>query len=72
MFEDASPDLENEREVTREEGEKLARSFKAVFLETSAKDNFCVTDMFQNIVLQIETLNGNMESGGGGGGCAIA
>ena len=65
---------QNEREVTRAEGEKYAKDIKAVFLETSAKDNFCVTDMFQvektiwnlvmftilfqNIVLQIETLNG--------------
>ena len=38
---------QNEREVTRAEGEKYAKDIKAVFLETSAKDNFCVTDMFQ-------------------------
>eukprot|EP00092_Neocalanus_flemingeri_P030042 GFUD01032616.1.p1 GENE.GFUD01032616.1~~GFUD01032616.1.p1 ORF type:complete len:187 (-),score=53.96 GFUD01032616.1:155-715(-) len=65
-------DLENEREVTRAEGEKYAKDIKAVFLETSAKDNFCVTDMFQNIVLQIETLNGNMEGGNKKDGCIIA
>ena len=71
-------DLEADREVSREDGEKLAKQIKAVFLETSAKDNFCVTDMFQvsdselainhyliilsfqNVVLQIEQLNGNM------------
>ena len=79
---------QNEREVTRAEGEKYAKDIKAVFLETSAKDNFCVTDMFQvekiilrfwtfiilfqNIVLQIETLNGNMEGGGKKDGCVIA
>ena len=40
-------DLEADREVSREDGEKLAKQIKAVFLETSAKDNFCVTDMFQ-------------------------
>ena len=38
---------QTEREVTRAEGEKYAKDIKAVFLETSAKDNFCVTDMFQ-------------------------
>jgi len=65
-------DLETEREVTRAEGEKYAKDIKAVFLETSAKDNFCVTDMFQNIVLQIETLNGNMDGGGKKDGCTIA
>ena len=39
--------IKNEREVSRAEGEKYAKDIKAVFLETSAKDNFCVTDMFQ-------------------------
>ena len=39
--------LQSDREVSREDGEKLAKQIKAVFLETSAKDNFCVTDMFQ-------------------------
>ena len=40
-------DLEHEREVSKEEGEKLARDLKAAFLETSAKDNLCVCDLFQ-------------------------
>jgi hypothetical protein len=39
--------LQNEREVTREAGEKLARDLNAVFLETCAKDNLCVNDLFQ-------------------------
>jgi len=40
-------DLESDREVSTQEGEQLAKQINAVFLETSAKDNFCVTDMFQ-------------------------
>ena len=69
--------LQSGREVSREDGEKLAKDLSAVFIETSAKDNICVTDMFQvslhssnlimhdveilqNVVLQIEQLNGNM------------
>ena len=40
-------DLEHEREVSKEEGEKLAKDLKAAFLETSAKDNLCVCDLFQ-------------------------
>ena len=70
-------DFQSGREVSREDGEKLAKDLSAVFIETSAKDNICVTDMFQvslhssnlivhdvkilqNVVLQIEQLNGNM------------
>ena len=40
-------DLDHEREVSKEDGEKLARDLKAAFLETSAKDNLCVCDLFQ-------------------------
>ena len=32
-----------------EEGEKFAKEINAVFLETSAKDNLCVNDLFQVI-----------------------
>jgi hypothetical protein len=39
--------VQNEREVTREAGERLARDLNAVFLETCAKDNLCVNDLFQ-------------------------
>ena len=39
--------MQSDREVSREDGEKLAKQLNAVFIETSAKDNFCVTDMFQ-------------------------
>ena len=40
-------DYQSDREVTREDGENLAKQLNAVFIETSAKDNFCVTDLFQ-------------------------
>ena len=66
-------DLEHEREVSKEEGEKLAKDLKAAFLETSAKDNLCVCDLFQSVILQIETLNGNMKGGGNSGnGCLVS
>jgi hypothetical protein len=39
--------VQNEREVSREAGERLARDLNAVFLETCAKDNLCVNDLFQ-------------------------
>lgn len=65
-------DLEAEREVSKEDGEKLAKELSAVFIETSAKDNLCVTDMFQNIILQIEILSGNMKSEGNKSGCSLS
>ena len=39
--------FQSERAVTLEEGEKVAKQINAVFLETSAKDNLCVNDLFQ-------------------------
>ena len=60
------------REVSREEGEKLAKKLKAKFMETSAKDNFCVKDVFESVILQIEQLNGNMESEEKKDGCIIS
>ena len=41
--------IKSERAVTLEEGEKFAKQINAVFLETSAKDNLCVNDLFQVI-----------------------
>jgi len=66
-------DLQNEREVTRDEGEKYAREINAVFLETCAKDNLCVNDLFQKILVQIEKSSGN-ETGEGSGDkkCSIS
>ena len=40
-------DYQSDREVTRKDGENLAKQLNAVFIETSAKDNNCVTDLFQ-------------------------
>ena len=38
---------QSERAVSLEQGENLAKQINAVFLETSAKDNLCVNDLFQ-------------------------
>jgi len=65
-------DLHAEREVSREEGEKLAKEINAVFLETCAKDNLCVNDLFQKVVLQIETASGNDLEGGADKKCTIS
>ncbi|XP_015369188.1 PREDICTED: GTP-binding protein Rheb homolog isoform X1 [Diuraphis noxia] len=57
-------DLHMNRVVTQEEGRKLADSWKAVFLEASAKQNEvtskkCVADIFHTILMEIEKANGN-------------
>ncbi|KAL4089450.1 hypothetical protein QTP88_024485 [Uroleucon formosanum] len=52
-------DLHMDRVVTQEEGRKLADSWKAVFLEASAKQNECVADIFHTMLMEIEKANGN-------------
>ncbi|CAI6360360.1 unnamed protein product [Macrosiphum euphorbiae] len=47
-------DLHMDRVVTQEEGRKLADSWKAVFLEASAKQNECVADIFHTMLMEIE------------------
>lgn len=52
-------DLHQERAVSAEDGRKLAESWKATFLETSAKQNESVADIFLSLLVQIERENGN-------------
>ncbi|CAD7093349.1 unnamed protein product [Hermetia illucens] len=54
-------DLHQERAVSTEEGRKLAESWKASFLEASAKQNESVADIFHQLLLQIERNNGNAQ-----------
>jgi hypothetical protein len=48
-----------ERRIPEATGRKLAADMKAVFLETSAKDNHCATDLFTKSIIQIEKADGN-------------
>ncbi|XP_060872386.1 GTP-binding protein Rheb homolog [Metopolophium dirhodum] len=50
-------DLHMDRVVTQEEGRKLADSWKAGFLEASAKQNECVADIFHTMLMEIEKAN---------------
>ena len=47
-------DLEKERQVSKEEGEKYAEQYNVKFYETSAKDNININEIFQT--LATETL----------------
>lgn len=53
-------DLHMERAITTEEGRKLADDWKAIFLETSAKENQSVSDIFLNLLMEIEKADGNI------------
>ncbi|CAF3436615.1 unnamed protein product [Rotaria socialis] len=46
-------DLGNERIITREDGQALANKWNCTFLETSAKDRANVTEVFYDLVRQI-------------------
>ncbi|KFZ07555.1 hypothetical protein V501_06354 [Pseudogymnoascus sp. VKM F-4519 (FW-2642)] len=64
-------DLEGERQVSKQEGEALAKSFGCKFIETSAKSRINVDNAFFDIVREIRHYNkqmaGNFEGGSGGG-----
>ncbi|KAG8040291.1 hypothetical protein G9C98_000862 [Cotesia typhae] len=54
-------DLYVDRMVTTEQGKKLADSWQAVFLETSAKQNESVADIFHTLLMEIEKADGNVQ-----------
>ncbi|KAK4189292.1 ras family-domain-containing protein [Podospora australis] len=56
-------DLANERKVSQEEGEALAREFRCKFLETSAKTNTNVEQAFYEVVRAIRRYNREMQGG---------
>lgn len=53
-------DLHMERMISSEEGKRLALTWKAAFIETSAKQNESVADVFHTMLLEIERANGNV------------
>ncbi|XP_065159373.1 GTP-binding protein Rheb homolog [Atheta coriaria] len=53
-------DLHKQRAISPEQGRKLAEEWKAVFLETSAKHQEDVLDIFNVLLREIERTNGNL------------
>jgi small GTP-binding protein len=60
-------DLEEQRVITTEQGEDLARQFQSAFLEVSAKTRHNVDQIFQNLILQINKITPPPKAGGKGG-----
>lgn len=61
-------DLDGEREVTRQEGENLAKLFGCKFIETSAKSRINVDKAFYDIVREIRRYNREMQGYSTGSG----
>jgi len=63
-------DLEGERQVSKQDGEALAKEFVCTFIETSAKSRINVDREFYDIVREIRRYNkqmsGNFDGGAGG------
>jgi len=60
-------DLESERQVSKAEGQDLAKSFGCPFLETSAKSRINVEESFFELVREIRKQTGTKTDGKKGG-----
>ena len=52
-------DMEEERKVNKEEGEKLAEELGLPFVETSAKSGININETFEDLVERIDKIYGN-------------
>ena len=52
-------DMEEERKVNKEEGEKLAEELGFPFVETSAKSGININETFEDLVERIDKIYGN-------------
>ena len=62
-------DLVHEREVATEEGQRLADEWGVPFLESSAKFNMNVEEVFKRLIAQTEA---GQDSGKGDKNCSIS
>ena len=46
-------DLEKERQISKEEGEKMASSYSLKYFETSAKENIGINEFMSNLIADI-------------------
>ena len=52
-------DIEDERKIKKEEGEKLAEELGFPFIETSAKSGININETFDDLVERIDKVHGN-------------
>jgi len=65
-------DLKEQRVITSETGENLAKKFSCAFMEASAKEKINVDNIFFDLVKQINKLQGNKpQKPKKGGGCTL-
>jgi GTPase SAR1 family protein len=65
-------DLQDQRVITTEQGEDLARKFGCAFLEASAKTRVNVDQIFHDLIRQINKLSPPVKKEGKKkGGCLI-
>ena len=57
-------DLENERQISYEDGKKLAQSWGIEYIETSAKNNFNCKEAFEKLALKIVQSKASAKSSG--------
>lgn len=50
-------DLEYQRQVDKQEGEKLAERYKCKYMEISAKDNLNINQTFESLITDIEMMH---------------
>ena len=53
-------DMEEERKVEKDEGEKLAEELEFPFVETSAKNGININETFEDLVERIDKVYGNL------------
>ena len=54
-------DMEDERKVDRDDGEKLAEELGFPFVETSAKNGININETFEDLVERIDKVYGNIQ-----------
>ena len=73
-------DLESHREVSKGEGDVLAKEWQCPFFETSAKDRVNIDETFHELVRRMKRFQsamtadkgkGKKKGGGGGGNCLM-
>jgi len=65
-------DLNEKREVTTDEGEKRAKEFNGMFIETSAKAGHNVKTLFKKIALALPGMDASKDGAGGAAGTGEA